>query len=72
MLLLKENPILFVLYRSDMNKDQMVVDAAFRTKVLLWSGIVLGTLSIGILGYAAVRYYKCHTLSIVLFLFEVA
>ncbi|KAH7865518.1 hypothetical protein Vadar_007674 [Vaccinium darrowii] len=45
-------------FLSDMNKDQMVVDAAFRTKVLLWSGIVLGTLSIGILGYAAVRNWN--------------
>lgn len=45
-------------FLSDMNKDQMVVDVAFRTKVLLWSGIVLGTLSIGILGYAAVRNWN--------------
>lgn len=48
----------FLLYfsRSDMTKDQMVVDLAFRTKVLLWSGVALGSLAIGVLGYAAVRY----------------
>lgn len=39
-----------------MTKDQMVVDLAFRTKVLLWSGVALGSLAIGVLGYAAVRY----------------
>lgn len=39
-----------------MTKDQMIVDLAFRSKVLLWSGIALGSLSIGILGYAVVRY----------------
>ncbi|KAL6953604.1 RING-type E3 ubiquitin transferase [Sarracenia purpurea var. burkii] len=45
-------------FLSDMTKDRMVVDLAFRTKVLLWSGIVLGTLSIGVLGYAAVRNWN--------------
>ncbi|KDP40699.1 hypothetical protein JCGZ_24698 [Jatropha curcas] len=45
-------------FLSDMTKDQMVVDLAFKTKVLLWSGIVLGSLSIGILGYAVVRNWN--------------
>lgn len=45
-------------FLSDMTKDQMVVDLAFKTKVLLWSGVVLGSLSIGILGYAAVRNWN--------------
>jgi hypothetical protein len=39
-----------------MTKDQMIVDLAFRSKVLLWSCIALGSLSIGVLGYAVVRY----------------
>lgn len=34
----------------------MVVDLVNRSKILFWSGIVLGSLSIGILGYAIVRY----------------
>ncbi|GMQ08160.1 hypothetical protein CsSME_00052014 [Camellia sinensis var. sinensis] len=38
---------------SDLTKDHMVVALAFRTKVLLWSGVVIGAFSIGILGYAA-------------------
>lgn len=42
--------------RTEMTKDQMVVDLAFSTKILLLSGIVLGSLSVGILGYAVVRY----------------
>lgn len=38
-----------------MTKEQMLVDLAFRTKVVLWSGVVVGSLAIGVLGYAAVR-----------------
>lgn len=45
-------------FLSDLTKDRMVVDLAFKTKVLLWSGIVVGTFSIGILGYAAVRNWN--------------
>ncbi|XAR67580.1 Ubiquitin--protein ligase [Bertholletia excelsa] len=45
-------------FLSDMTKDQMVLELAFKTKVLLWSGIVLGAFSIGILGYAAVRNWN--------------
>ncbi|KAF8393620.1 hypothetical protein HHK36_021865 [Tetracentron sinense] len=45
-------------FLSDMTKDQMVVDLAFRSKVLLWSGILLGSLSFGILGYAIVRNWS--------------
>ena len=39
-----------------MTKDQMVTDLAFRSKVLFWSVVILGSVSIGILGYAVVRY----------------
>ncbi|KAJ8756214.1 hypothetical protein K2173_024761 [Erythroxylum novogranatense] len=42
-------------FLSDKTKDQMVVDLGFKTKVLLWGGIVLGSVSIGILGYAIKR-----------------
>lgn len=45
-------------FLSDLTKDRMVVDLAFKTKVLLWSGIVVGAFSIGILGYAAVRNWN--------------
>lgn len=38
-----------------MTKDQMLVDLAFKTKVLMWSGAVLGSVAIGVLGYAVVR-----------------
>lgn len=41
---------------SELTKDQMVLDLAVSTKTLLWSGIVLGLTSVGILGYAVVRY----------------
>ncbi|WCJ39423.1 E3 Ubiquitin ligase family protein [Euphorbia peplus] len=45
-------------FLSDMTKDQMVVDLAFRSKLLLWSGIILGSVSIGILGYAFKRNWN--------------
>lgn len=45
-------------FMSDMTKEQMLVDLAFRTKVLFWSGVVLSSLAIGVLGYAAVRNWK--------------
>lgn len=49
----------------------MVVDLAFNTKVLLVSGIVLGSLSIGILGYAIVRYtFPLCALFVLLFSFQ--
>ncbi|VFQ96790.1 unnamed protein product [Cuscuta campestris] len=43
---------------SDMTKDQMLVDLAFKTKILLWSGIVFSSVAIGILSYAAVRNWN--------------
>ncbi|KAL3528587.1 hypothetical protein ACH5RR_007909 [Cinchona calisaya] len=45
-------------FLSDLTKDQMLVDLDFRTKVLFWSGIVLGSLAVGILGYAVVRNWN--------------
>ncbi|WOG99118.1 hypothetical protein DCAR_0518466 [Daucus carota subsp. sativus] len=45
-------------FMSDMTKEQMLVDLAFRTKVVLWSGVVVGSLAIGVLGYAAVRNWN--------------
>lgn len=39
-----------------MNKNQMIVELALKTKVLFWSGVLLGSISIGVLGYAVVRY----------------
>ncbi|KAK3030940.1 hypothetical protein RJ639_036678 [Escallonia herrerae] len=45
-------------FLSELTKDQMVVDLAFRTRVLLWSGTVIGSVAIGILGYAVVRNWN--------------
>ncbi|XP_021903002.1 E3 ubiquitin-protein ligase SPL2 [Carica papaya] len=45
-------------FLSDLTKDQMLLDLAFRTKILFWSGIILGSLSISILGYAALRNWN--------------
>lgn len=50
--------LLFQFARSNLSKDQMVDELDFRTKVLLWSGVVIGSVATGILGYAVIRYYK--------------
>ena len=50
--------------RSELSKDQMIVDLSFKTKVLFWGGVLLGSVSIGILGYSAVRYVDLLCLSI--------
>ncbi|WJX92251.1 RING-type E3 ubiquitin transferase [Trifolium repens] len=45
-------------FLSDLSKDQMIVDLSFKAKVLFWSGIALGTMSVGIIGYAIVRNWN--------------
>ncbi|XP_052176322.1 E3 ubiquitin-protein ligase SPL2 [Diospyros lotus] len=45
-------------FLSDMTKDHMVADLAFKTKVLLWSSIALGAFSIGIISYSAIRNWN--------------
>ena len=52
----------FIFCRSDMTKDQMVVDLANNSSILLWGSIILSSLSVGVLGYAAVRYTFLSTL----------
>lgn len=39
-----------------MTKDEMVFDLTFDSTLMFLGAIILGTLSVGILGYAAVRY----------------
>lgn len=45
-------------FLSDLSKDQMIVDLSFKTKILFWGGIALGSVSVVILGYAAVRNWN--------------
>ncbi|XVF74324.1 hypothetical protein PTKIN_Ptkin13bG0101200 [Pterospermum kingtungense] len=45
-------------FLTDMTKDQMLLDLAFKEKILFWSGVILGSPSIGILGYAIVRNWN--------------
>ncbi|CAL9191703.1 unnamed protein product [Musa hybrid cultivar] len=42
-------------FLSDMTKDEIVAELNFDAGVLFWSGILLGILSVGILGYAVIR-----------------
>ncbi|XP_076939290.1 E3 ubiquitin-protein ligase SPL2-like [Bidens hawaiensis] len=46
------------LFLTNMSKAKMVMELTFRTKVLFWSGIVVGSLATGILGYAVVRNWN--------------
>lgn len=45
-------------FLSEMTKDQMVLELSSKAKILLWSGIIVGSVSIGILGYAIWRNWN--------------
>ncbi|XP_074268222.1 E3 ubiquitin-protein ligase SPL2-like [Silene latifolia] len=45
-------------FLCDLTKEQMLIELSVRSKVLLWSGIVVGTVSIGVLGYSIVRNWN--------------
>lgn len=48
--------MIHVFCRSDLSKEQMILELSFKMKILFWSGIVLGSMSVGILSYAVVKY----------------
>ncbi|XP_022992269.1 E3 ubiquitin-protein ligase SPL2 [Cucurbita maxima] len=45
-------------FLCEMTKDQMILDLVFKTKFLFWSSVVLGSLSVGVLGYSVVRNWN--------------
>ncbi|XP_068335262.1 E3 ubiquitin-protein ligase SPL2-like isoform X3 [Pyrus communis] len=45
-------------FLSEMSKDEMVGDLASSTRMLFWTAFVLGSMSIGVLGYAVVRNWN--------------
>ncbi|WVZ22254.1 hypothetical protein V8G54_000798 [Vigna mungo] len=45
-------------FLSDLGKDHMIVDLSIKTKILFWGGIAIGSMSVGILGYAVVRNWN--------------
>lgn len=45
-------------FLCEMTKDQMILDLVFKTKFLFWSSIILGSLSVVILGYSVVRNWN--------------
>ncbi|KAL8043438.1 hypothetical protein ABFX02_09G119700 [Erythranthe guttata] len=45
-------------FLSILTKDQMIADLSFKSKVLLWSGLILGTVAIGVLGYSISRNWS--------------
>lgn len=42
----------------------MIMDLSIKTKILFWGGIALGSMSVGVLGYAVVRCVGLSYLSI--------
>ncbi|KAM1155794.1 hypothetical protein ACFX13_027227 [Malus domestica] len=56
-------------FLSEMSKDQMVADLILRTKILFWSGIVLGSISIGVLGHSVARNWNRWKVLICKYLF---
>ncbi|XP_068342614.1 E3 ubiquitin-protein ligase SPL2-like [Pyrus communis] len=57
-------------FLSEMSKDQMVVDLILRTKILFWSGIVLGSISIGVLGHSVARNWNRWRVLVYEYLFQ--
>ncbi|MQL87717.1 hypothetical protein Taro_020254 [Colocasia esculenta] len=55
-------------FLSDMTRGELEADLAFNTNILLCSGILLGVLSVGVLGYAIRRYHleTCSALDAIL------
>ncbi|KAI4329083.1 hypothetical protein L6164_021385 [Bauhinia variegata] len=45
-------------FLTEMSKDQLLVDLAFKTNILFWGGIIFGSMSVAILGYAAIRNWN--------------
>uniref|UniRef100_A0A7C9CTV0 RING-type E3 ubiquitin transferase n=1 Tax=Opuntia streptacantha TaxID=393608 RepID=A0A7C9CTV0_OPUST len=45
-------------FLSEMTKDQMVLELSSKAKILLWGGIIVGSVSIGVLGYAILRNWN--------------
>lgn len=48
----------FPYFLCEMTRDQMILDLVFKTKFLFWSSVVLGSLSVGVLGYSVVRNWN--------------
>ncbi|KAL0715208.1 hypothetical protein Bca4012_064530 [Brassica carinata] len=45
-------------FLSDMTKDKMILELMDNTRVIFWGGVIMGCLSVGILGFAAVRAWN--------------
>ncbi|KAL0696476.1 hypothetical protein Bca4012_063656 [Brassica carinata] len=45
-------------FLSEMTKDKMIMDLTETTSVIFWGGFIMGCLSAGILGFAAVRAWN--------------
>lgn len=47
---------LYPLLRSELTKDEMQAQLTSRARILFWASIVLGSLSVGLVGHAIYRY----------------
>lgn len=46
------------LFLTELTKDQLMIELATHTKVLLWTGILFSTCAMGVLGYALFRNWR--------------
>ncbi|MCO5613408.1 hypothetical protein L7F22_067684 [Adiantum nelumboides] len=44
--------------RTELTKEQLMVNLATHTRVLLWTGIIFSTCAVGVLGYAFFRNWR--------------
>ncbi|KAL9274223.1 E3 ubiquitin-protein ligase SPL2-like protein [Drosera capensis] len=42
-------------FLSELTQDQIVIELSYKTKILLWSGLIFGSLAVCILGFSVVR-----------------
>ncbi|GAB2269085.1 hypothetical protein Dimus_004015 [Dionaea muscipula] len=45
-------------FLSELTKDQMVVELTDRAKILIWTGVIFGSMAVGVLGYAILRNWN--------------
>lgn len=44
-----------VICRTEYTRDQLLIELASGTRVLMWTGIVVTTIAAGVLGYALIK-----------------
>ncbi|GAB2220040.1 hypothetical protein Droror1_Dr00007682 [Drosera rotundifolia] len=45
-------------FLSELTQDQMVIELSYKTKILLWSGLIFGSLAVCVLGFSVMRNWS--------------